>query len=687
MYSVNEKAIIIRIFLKFIAYKKYLKLFLFLIAVIFFCFINSSLLYSQCSYSPFVESVLTQLKADSLNRFNRELTGDTTCTIDNNITRIISRYWESAGNQMAAQYIYQKLIGYGYAAEYWSFSQTGVNVLGFKMGTRYPNQKIIICAHYDDIVFGNVPDTTHGADDNASGTSAVIEAARILKNTDMLYTVVFAFWDEEERMMYGSDAYADTCRRNGDSIIAVINLDMIGWDGNNDKLFRVGTDTSSRDLAKLIMSASKIYVPVLNPVQSLLGSDEVSFIRRGYKANLIIEDGYPDFNPYYHTVEDNYEHINKPYFFELTQVATASLLVLANDYLIKFEHDVLTNTNDTGARIAEVIIKSRYGIGTLSNSPILYYKAGNGPFAPLNFHYNSLDTFRFLIPGNSAHTMITYYIAAQDSAGTLVGSLPYGARGFNPPGHIPPSELFNYFITDDLIKCSNTLPKDIPVRTIVYDSITITQTGVVSDVDVNLTLLHPIASDIAIWLVHSGIPMNQLSIYNGGSAANYINTTFDDESEISISQGTPPFTGRFRPQQPLYSFDNTQLQGLWRLRVFNNSTIYTGQLMNWCINIQYYEPIGIVGNQLPISSSLSQNYPNPFNSSTSINYSLNRKARVKIIVYDVTGRESKVLINKNLSVGNYVLSFNVNDLASGIYFYTMYMDGAVFETKKMIMIK
>lgn len=657
------------------------------IVVILTCFINSFPLYSQCSYSPYVENVLSQLKIDSLTRFNRELTGDTTCTIDNNITRIISRYWQSASNQVAAQYIYQKLVGYGYAAEYWSFSQTGVNVLGFKMGTRYPNQKIILCAHYDDVVYGNVPDTTHGADDNASGSSAVIEAARILKNIDMLYTVVFAFWDEEERMLFGSDAYADTCRRNGDSIIAVINLDMIAWDGNNDKLFRVGTDTNSRDLAKLIMSASKIYVPVLKPVQSVLGSDEVSFIRRGYKANLIIEDGHPDFNPYYHTVEDNYQHINKPYFFELTQVATASLLVLANDYLITFKHDALTNTNDTGARIAECIIKSRYGIGILNNSPKLYYKTGSGSFVPLNSYYSNLDTFRFIIPGHNAHTIVSYYFAAQDSTGSLVGSLPFGARGFNPPGEIPPSEFLSYFVAADFSKCSNTLPKDIPVRTIIYDSIIITQTGVVSDVDVNLTVLHPVASDLGLWLSHASTPLNQLSIFNGGNGANYLNTTFDDESEISISQGTPPFTGSFRPQQPLYSFDNMELQGLWKLRVFNNSTIYTGQLVSWCVNFQYYEPIGIVGNQVPVSSSLSQNYPNPFNSATVINYSLNRQANARLIIYDVTGKELKTLFNKNLSDGNYVLSFNAVDLASGIYFYTLYLDGEIFDTKKMILLK
>ena len=60
---------------------------------------------------------------------------------------------------------------------------------------------------------------------------------------------------------------------------------------------------------------------------------------------------------------------------------------------------------------------------------------------------------------------------------------------------------------------------------------------------------------------------------------------------------------------------------------------------------------------------------------------------MKITVFDLLGREVKTLVNGNYAAGNYVLSFNAGELASGLYFYTMLVDGNQFETKKMVLIK
>ncbi len=110
-------------------------------------------------------------------------------------------------------------------------------------------------------------------------------------------------------------------------------------------------------------------------------------------------------------------------------------------------------------------------------------------------------------------------------------------------------------------------------------------------------------------------------------------------------------------------------------------------LPSWCLSFEHYDPIGIVNNQVPVKISLSQNYPNPFNSSTKINFFLPKQSHVKIVVYDVLGREVNVIVNSIMNHGEHNMSLDANNFASGLYFYSMYIDGNLFGSKKMILIK
>ena len=83
---------------------------------------------------------------------------------------------------------------------------------------------------------------------------------------------------------------------------------------------------------------------------------------------------------------------------------------------------------------------------------------------------------------------------------------------------------------------------------------------------------------------------------------------------------------------------------------------------------------------------LYQNYPNPFNPSTTIKYSVIKSDFIKIKIYDVLGREIKILINKFKQAGTYEVQFDASGLASGIYFYTL-RAGEFTKTKKMILLK
>jgi len=93
---------------------------------------------------------------------------------------------------------------------------------------------------------------------------------------------------------------------------------------------------------------------------------------------------------------------------------------------------------------------------------------------------------------------------------------------------------------------------------------------------------------------------------------------------------------------------------------------------------------------IPDSYSLSQNYPNPFNPSTKINYELPKDGKVKLVIYDILGREMKSLVNNEFkTAGRYTVEFNGSQFASGVYFYRIQVEGGKGFTavKKMVLVK
>jgi hypothetical protein len=97
-----------------------------------------------------------------------------------------------------------------------------------------------------------------------------------------------------------------------------------------------------------------------------------------------------------------------------------------------------------------------------------------------------------------------------------------------------------------------------------------------------------------------------------------------------------------------------------------------------------------VNNLIPLTYEMSQNYPNPFNPVTKINFALPKTGMVKLIIYDILGREIKNLINNETRfAGRYTVEFNGSNLASGVYFARILVnEGKDFmSVKKMILVK
>lgn len=96
--------------------------------------------------------------------------------------------------------------------------------------------------------------------------------------------------------------------------------------------------------------------------------------------------------------------------------------------------------------------------------------------------------------------------------------------------------------------------------------------------------------------------------------------------------------------------------------------------------------IETISTEIPDKFALYQNFPNPFNPETKIKFDISLFNNVKILIYDILGREIETIIDQSLNPGTYELSFNASDLPSGIYYYRL-VTNDFSETRKMTLIR
>jgi hypothetical protein len=290
---------------------------------------------SQIVYDSKIDSMKNLITLQSISRIVREMSGDTITTIGGLPYRIISRYWGSPSNPKATQYIYEKFQSYGVNVRYQNVSSSCVNVIGKITGTTYPEQYYIVCGHYDNFRLDPVPgplDTIPGADDNVSSISGILETAKLLVNFSLKYSVLFIAFDEEEKGLIGSIAFADSAIAQGMNIKGVINLEVLGYDSNDDGKFMLITNNNSQGLASSFLNAIQVYQIGLLGRKNFNGgySDHYSFWLRGFKA-ITHAQCDSNFTPYEHTKYDTYDKFNQNYFLRMVKAAFVTVASLATD--------------------------------------------------------------------------------------------------------------------------------------------------------------------------------------------------------------------------------------------------------------------------------------------------------------------------------------------------------------------
>jgi hypothetical protein len=204
------------------------------------------------------------------------------------------------------------------------------NVVAEITGQLDPDRIYIICGHLDSIVWPIAP--APGADDNGSGSAAVLEAARVLGPYNFNYTIRFVLFGAEEVGLVGSEVYASQAYGAGENIQGVVNLDMILYAPPGRDTLWIPYDDNSQALAEYARGVMLQYVPELGTEitydPSATYSDHASFWQFGYPAILGIEHDV-DFNPYYHQSTDLLENY-LPFFPFGTNCTRGAIAVIAS---------------------------------------------------------------------------------------------------------------------------------------------------------------------------------------------------------------------------------------------------------------------------------------------------------------------------------------------------------------------
>ena len=289
-------------------------------------FIFSALSISMLhSAQTFVQAYQDRVNQTTQNNINSYLTEFATFGV---------KTTGSTNNNNAFNWLKNKYLAFGYTAAQISenaFTYNGAttkNLILTKTGTKYPNIFVIVCGHYDTIA-------GPGVNDNGSGTSVILEMARILKDVPTEYSIKFINFTGEEQGLRGSQNYVNTVVNATNpkmNIKVVFNIDQVGGvagevnntitcerDINNTPSTN---NAASNTVTQELMNCVELYSPLQTNLSYAYGSDYMPF-----QSNGEVITGFYEFNESTrpHSASDTYANMDPVFVFNVTKAALGAV--------------------------------------------------------------------------------------------------------------------------------------------------------------------------------------------------------------------------------------------------------------------------------------------------------------------------------------------------------------------------
>jgi hypothetical protein len=250
------------------------------------------------------------------------------------LQRYRNRYSTGDSCKAAAQWIAARFRAYGCDTVILQNHTTNhaPNVVGIRYGlSGQRNPYAILDGHFDSYAASNAP----GADDNASGTTSTLEACRVMQGFQFQHDLRFIAFSGEEFGLFGSDYYATQARSQGDSILGVLNFDMIAYeDAAPEDVEVIGkiANPPCEPLVDWFIAIADTYTTLpcnKQMVSDNQSSDQGPFWNNGFVGFCGIEDYWPG-NPYYHTPGDSIGagYNNNAFCTEVIKAGVAALATM-----------------------------------------------------------------------------------------------------------------------------------------------------------------------------------------------------------------------------------------------------------------------------------------------------------------------------------------------------------------------
>ena len=238
-----------------------------------------------------------------------------------------SKYIGTPGNLKAIEYLTARLRSFGYEPELQWFepgpNMRTANVIARLQGTQNAELVYVISSHFDSVRDGP------GADDNSSGTTALLEVARVLSTRPQPATIEFAFFTGEEAGLLGSREYVRRAVADGKRIVGALNNDMLGF--RNDQRLDNTIRYSNDGLRDLQHAAAFLFTGLITYDARYYKSTDAHAYYEAYGDIVGGIGSYPILgNPHYHRSHDVLETIDQQLVAEVAKTSAASLMLMAS---------------------------------------------------------------------------------------------------------------------------------------------------------------------------------------------------------------------------------------------------------------------------------------------------------------------------------------------------------------------
>ena len=243
---------------------------------------------------------------------------------------------------------------------------------------------------------------------------------------------------------------------------------------------------------------------------------------------------------------------------------------------------------------------------TFTAEDVLRIVGPAGPIDPSSFTVTQIDARTFEVGFDEQELSGTYQL--------LLGSNIQSVGGFlvdtDQDAGVDVLRGGPVETTVELAFASGNIALEIPASGSVESTLVVDKAFEIRDLDVQLNIAHTNVPDLTVELVApDGTTILLFSgVGNTGSRDNFANTILDDEATLPISVGTPPFSSRFRPQEPLSALDNADASltpGEYTLRV-TNAGLVVGTLSNW--RLIFREPVTGTGIGEPVADRIAADF-------------------------------------------------------------------------------